>query len=148
MARAGTLHENEGDFRETISRLAEGKDHGLVNPHPQFDPKQAAEFRAEVVHGRKEDAFVQALEFHGFQYWPPLEMARRGMMPTKDGLWFHPDRRYELAFTPEDLMGMYPNPEAFDRWVRAHKKAVDLRQEMAKRSAAERQEARIVIARG
>lgn len=148
MGRAGTLHENEPDFRETVARLVEGKDHGQVNPQPAFDPKQAKEFRAEAIHGRKEDAYVQALEFHGFRFWPDLELARAGGAPTGQGLWRHPDRRYELAFTPDDLMAMFTNPEHFDRWVRAHKKAIDLKAEMSRRSAVERQEARIVIARG
>jgi hypothetical protein len=148
MARAGTLAQNEGDFRESIARLKEGQDHGQGNPQPLFDPQQAAEFRAEAIHGRKEEGYIHALEFHGFRFWSDLELAQRGQYPTGQGLWRHPDRRYELAFQPDDLLAMFATPEVFDRWVEAHKKAADIRAEMARRDPKERQEARIVLARG
>lgn len=148
MARAGTLAQNEGDFRETVARLRDGKDLGQGAPRPGFDPKQAAEFRAEAIHGRKEEGYVSALEFHGFKYWTDLELAERGQYPTGQGLWRHPDRRYELAFQPDDLLAMFATPEVFDRWVKAHKKAADIRAELARRTPAERQEAKIILARG
>jgi hypothetical protein len=148
MARAGTLAQNEGDFRETVARLRDGKDLGAGNPTPAFDPKQAQEFREEAAHGRKEESYVQALESAGLKYFTDLQLVQKGMYPTGEGLWRHPNPRYELAFTGSDLLGGFSGPEAFDRWIKAHKKAHDLKAELARRSPAERQEARIVLARG
>jgi len=145
--RAGTLHENEPDFRETVGRLLDRTDYGRTPVQPAFDPQVHKDFRDECVRGRKEEAYVQSLEANGFRYWPDAELARRGLFPTGQGIWRHPERRYELAFTGDDLLAMFPTPEAFDRWVKAHKKGRDLQDELARRTPAERREARIVLAR-
>lgn len=148
MARAGTLAQNEQDFRETVGRLKDRTDHGLTETRPAFDPKIAREFREEAAHGRKEEAYVQALEAAGLRFFPDVELIRAGRFPTGEGLWIHPDARYELAFTGADLLGGFQGPEHFDRWIKAHKKAIDLRAELANRTPAERREARIILARG
>jgi hypothetical protein len=150
-ARRPTLLQTEHQFRESMGRVIEGQDHGLADPRPRFDPKQAQEFRAETVQGRQIEAFRQALEAHGFRFFSDHEMARMGLAPTGEGLWRHPSRVYQMAFTPGEILAGFPEgPEAFDRWVRAHKAGKDLQRQREKGlvSAATAAEAKIVIARG
>lgn len=151
LGRRPTLLETEPQFRETVGRVLDGKDHGLADPRPRFDPQQAREFRDETVQGRQIESFRPALEAHGFRFWPDLELARRGLAPTGEGLWRHPSRLYQMAFTPGEVLAGFPGgPEAFDRWVRVHKAGKDLQvqRERGLVTRATAKEAKIVIARG
>lgn len=151
MARRPTLLQTEPQFRESLGRVLDGKDHGLVDPRPKFDPQQAKEFRAETVQGRQIEAYRQVLESHGFRFWPDHELARRGAAPTGEGVWRHPSRLYQMALTPGEILSGYPGgPEEFDRWVTAHKagKQLQLQREKGLVTRGEAAEAKIVIARG
>lgn len=145
MSRKPTLQETEPQFRETIGRMLEGRDHGLVNPRPAIDLQQAKEFRAEQIQGRKEEAYVTALEAHGFRFAPDAELAARGRAPTGEGLWYHPSQLYKLAFTPGEILAGFPTPEEFYRWVMAHKRGKEL-QRQKERGLVTPAEARQILA--
>lgn len=124
--------EHDAQVRETIERVRSGED--LRSPRPDFDAKQAREFRREATRGQTDEKFRTALERHGFRFYAPAACLERGWtLGATEGLWRHPAERYRMAFTPSDLPGMFAGgPEEFDRWVRQHKAARDMAAARAK----------------
>ena len=145
-----TLAQTEPEFRASISRILDGKDAGLSNPRPDYDTVQAREFHDEMKQGRKEAAYVQALEAHGFRFFPDSALLARGVAPTGQGLWRHPRVLYQMAFTPDEVVANFDSPEAFDKWVKEHKSTKELlaRHRAGQVSRGEVAAAKIVIARG
>ena len=61
---------NPEEFAATIARVSQGTDHGIANQRPDYDHKQAREFKASAVGGRKIADYKPALEAMGFTFVP------------------------------------------------------------------------------
>ena len=110
-------HAAETAFQETVDRIKLGMDHGSVNQQPDFDPKQQADLIAQQTDNRTDERFRQALEYHGFVWWP-LEKLRRLPWGRRklEGEWRH--QKLGLAYTATDLPRSFAGPEEFDREIR------------------------------
>lgn len=107
-----------GAFQATMERIESKLDYGYENPRPELDVKQQREFLEEQSQGKGDEPYRQALEYHGFK-WYPLE--KLALMPgttlKTEGEWR--SDRLKLAFTPRDLTTGFPQgPEQFDRHIR------------------------------
>lgn len=109
-----------GSFEATMDRVTQKLDYGVTNPRPDIDEKQRQEFLAEHGDGKTDEAFHQALKYHGFVWWT---LERLALLPgplKTEGEWRND--KLKLAYTPSDLTTGWPGgPEAFDRFVREEK---------------------------
>lgn len=108
-----------GAYQETVDRIRRDEDHGggSFNPRPEHDEKQLAEFREEQTQGKTDEAYRQALTYHGFKWYnvDQLPMLEGGVY-RREGEWRH--RKLKLAFTPTDLASSFPmGPESLDRYI-------------------------------
>lgn len=108
-------------YRATMDRVASKLDYGYEDPRPALDTKQQREFLEEASQGKNDEPYRQALEHHGFK-WYPLE--KLALMPgttlKTEGEWRND--RLKLAYTPRDLTTGFPQgPEQFDRYLREEK---------------------------
>ncbi len=111
-------------FDESIERVRQNRDHGLVNPRPTFDPQQHTEHRDNHVQRRSIEDYRAVLENYGFSYLPDPELMLRGLPPTGSGRWTN--WQTQDAFTNDDVLSMFPTPEDFHKWFRKRAKATQL----------------------
>lgn len=98
-----------------MERLSEGRGFGDGNLRPSFDPKLHRDVVAETIRGRKIGDYRQALEAHGFRFYPPERLPRwnNGQQRT-EGEWR--SERTRLALTEQEVL-MHETPQKFWEWV-------------------------------
>jgi hypothetical protein len=133
-ARAVLSPEECRRFERNLHLAREGRPTRPVATEP--DPYDIRENLTDKVAGkdRRIDDWRQVLEYHGFAYYPPLELDRRfGMLEQEvpgangerviarflhqEGEWrrVRPPRR---SFTTKDVVTLFASPLEFDTWMR------------------------------
>jgi len=111
------------ELAATLARMREGTDFGQTALRPAYDAREWRERDEAARAGRRPESYRQALEYHGFVYWPPhlLPPDPHGR-PRTEGLWRHKGLRFALGETQvaRDFPG---GPEQLDQWLRDQKKA-------------------------
>ena len=109
-----------GAYEATMDRVVQKLDYGYENQRPAIDEKQRQEFLAEHGDGKSDEAFRQALSYHGFVWWPVERLALLPGPLKTEGEWRND--KLKLAYTPNDLTTGWPGgPEDFDRFLREEK---------------------------
>lgn len=107
----------EQAFQESMQRVRAGIDHGSVDQMPGFDAKAELDLLKQQTDNRTDEPFRQALEYHGFVWWPLAKIRRaRGGRTKTEGEWR--SDRLRLAYTATDLPRSFRTPEEFDREIR------------------------------
>ncbi len=106
-------------FRNVLREVRAREDLENQNIRPTFDPREHREYLKEAAGDRKSSAYRQALQHHGFKWWPANTLPPMDGQPHKEGQWRHPRIG---AFYPSDIVTLFPGgPESFDRWCREQK---------------------------
>lgn len=141
------LRQQDAQVRKVRDAVREGRqERPMSGPVDQYDVDNRA---ADILKARDPEVWRTVMRYHAFVWLEPSQLDKTiGMQkyipsslqgvvdqygrplansnlyferPHKFGQWRRDQPHWcPMAFTIEDLFGMFGYPEAFDRWIRQH----------------------------